>query len=162
MILQCGHFSRMLKCRTPALDAEVYSSGGKEYSFCHPCKSRSCPSCGWRATLIWQEELPASLPDIPYSGICFTMSKTLWPIFRNNRRLLHDLPSLAAEVIQEWAQKEFGARVIIVVIPHTFLGQKIRHQPDSFLSLGQEKRSRPTRLGWQDSIRKCFGRDPLP
>jgi hypothetical protein len=114
------NFSRVLLCRTPALGSEVYRSGDKEYFFHHPCKSRSCPSCGWRATLLWQEELSATLPDIRYSGIGFTMPDTLWPIFKRNRHLLHDLPPLAAEVIQQWAKNAFGLRLIVVVVTHTF------------------------------------------
>jgi len=34
--------------------------------------------------------------------------------------LLHDLPVLGAQVIQEWARARYGVRLMIVVIPHTF------------------------------------------
>jgi len=33
----------------------------------------------------------------------------LWPIFRQNRHLLHDLPTIGAEVIQQWARDRYGA-----------------------------------------------------
>jgi hypothetical protein len=72
------------------------------------------------ATLQWQREQWASLPDIPYKGIVLTMPKELWPIFQRNRRLLHDLPTLGADVIQQWAHDRHGARLIIVVVSHTF------------------------------------------
>jgi Transposase zinc-binding domain len=50
------NFLRMLNCRTAALGAEVYASPtGEETLFYHTCKSRACPSCGYRATLLWQE-----------------------------------------------------------------------------------------------------------
>ena len=45
---------------------------------------------------------------------------SLWPIFRQNRHLLHDLPALAAAVIQQWVKAKYGVRVLIVVVPHTF------------------------------------------
>jgi hypothetical protein len=48
------------------------------------------------------------------------MPGILWPIFRKNRRLLHDLPPLGAAVIKRWAREKFGADVIIMIIPHTF------------------------------------------
>jgi Putative transposase len=48
------------------------------------------------------------------------MPDVLWPIFQHNRHLLHDLPRLGAAVIQHWAKLKFGARVLIMVVPHTF------------------------------------------
>jgi len=33
---------------------------------------------------------------------------------------LHDLPTIGADVIQQWAKERYGARVIIVVVMHTF------------------------------------------
>ncbi len=86
----------------------------------HTCKSRSCPSCGQRATLLWQRDQWSALPDIPYTGIGFTMPNVLWPIFRQNRHLLRDLPALAAAVIQQWIKTKYGVRVLILVVPHTF------------------------------------------
>ena len=60
------NFARMLNCRTAALGGEVYASPtGEETLFCHTCKSRACPSCGYRATLLWQEMMRALLPDTP-------------------------------------------------------------------------------------------------
>jgi hypothetical protein len=87
---------------------------------CATCKSRACPSCGHRATLLWQRELWASLPDIRYAGIVFTMPNVLWPIFQRNRHLLHDLPALGAAVIKQWVKIKFGVEFLITVIPHTF------------------------------------------
>ncbi len=48
------------------------------------------------------------------------MPKDLWPIFKQNRHLLHDLPALGAEVIQQWVSAKYGARVLILVVQHTF------------------------------------------
>src|ERR1035437_7071323 len=64
-----------------------------------------------------------ALPDIPYVGIVLTMPDVLWPIFRQNRHLLHDLPALGAAVIQQWAKLKCGVRLPIMVIPHTFGGR---------------------------------------
>jgi len=114
------NFGKMINCRTPALGAEVFESETEEKLVYHTCKSRSCPSCGQRATLLWQRDQWSTLPDIPYSGIGFTMPDVLWPIFRQNRQLLHDLPALAAAVIQQWVKTRYGVRVLILVVPHTF------------------------------------------
>ena len=61
-------FSRALQCRTAELDAEVYASENQERIVWHPCKSRSCSSCGYRATAQWQRERWAALPDTHYKG----------------------------------------------------------------------------------------------
>jgi len=58
------NFARMLDCRTPVLGAEVYASEDEEKLVPHTCKSRACPSCGYRATLLWQREQSVALPDI--------------------------------------------------------------------------------------------------
>lgn len=115
-------FADILDCGTPALGWEVYASATEEKIFYHRCKSRFCPSCGYRATLLWLEQQEASLADVPYSGIVFTMPSELWPIFRQNRHLLHDLPVLAAGVIQQWFRMKYAAHAIIMAVPHTFGG----------------------------------------
>lgn len=117
------NFNRMIACRTPVLGAEIYASDTDKKVVYHTCKSRACPSCGHRATLLWQREQWASLPDIAYAGIVFTMPGVLWPIFQRNRHLLHDLPALGAAVMKQWAELKYGVRLLISVIPHTFGGR---------------------------------------
>lgn len=114
------NFDRVVKCRTAALGAEVYASTSEKKIVYHTCKSRACPSCGHRATELWQRQQWCALPDIPYAGVCFTMPDLLWPIFKMNRHLLHDLPILGATTIQQWAKAKYGVRVLIMVVPHTF------------------------------------------
>lgn len=114
------NFIRMINCRTPALGAEIFASATEQKLVYHTCKSRACPSCGHRATLLWQREQWASLPDTRYAGITLTMPDVLWSIFQGNRHLLHDLPALGAAVIQQWIRIKFGTSVLIMVIPHTF------------------------------------------
>jgi putative transposase/transposase-like zinc-binding protein len=114
------NFEKVINCRTAALGAEIYASETEEKIVYHSCKSRACPSCGHRATLLWQREQWASLPDIPYVGVVFTMPDVLWPIFRQNRHLLHDLAALGAKAIQQWVKDRYGVRVLIMVVQHTF------------------------------------------
>ncbi len=117
------NFLKVIDCRTSALGAEVFASNVEEKVVYHTCKSRACPSCGYRATLLWLREQWNALPDIPYSGIVFTMPSILWPILKGNRHLLHDLPALGAAVIEQWVKANYG-RVcqLIMVVPHTFGG----------------------------------------
>jgi hypothetical protein len=116
------NFEKTTLCRSPALGAEVYASDGEEKLVYHTCKSRACPSCGYRATLLWLREQWAALPDIPYAGLVFTMPAVFWPIFQQNRHLLHDLPALGAAVVEQWMRDKYGVRVLIMVVPHTFGG----------------------------------------
>jgi len=115
------NFQKMLDCRTFALGAEVYASNnGERKYFPHTCKSRTCSSCGQRSTLAWQREVAAMLPNIPFAGVGFTMPNVFWPIFQQNRHLLDDLPAIGAGVLQDWAEEKYGARIIILVVRHTF------------------------------------------
>jgi hypothetical protein len=122
------NFEKVINCRTPALGAEVYASETEEKLVYHTCKSKACPSCGHRATELWQREQWAALPDIPYSGIVLTMPDCLWPIFQQNRHLLHDLTALGAAVIQQWAKARYGVRVLVMVVQHTF-GRRLNFNP---------------------------------
>lgn len=115
-------FQKVTICGTDALGAEVFASGTEERVVPHTCKSRACPSCGYQATRAWQRDQWTDLPEVPYAHLCLTMPDVLWPLFRQNRHLLHDLPVRGAEVIQQWARRKYGVRLIIVIVPHTFGG----------------------------------------
>jgi Putative transposase/Transposase zinc-binding domain len=116
------NFAAVIDCGTPVLGWKEYASENERRRCFHRCKSRFCPSCGYRATLLWLEQQDAALPDVPYSGVVFTMPRALWSIFKRNRHLLHDLPVLGAEVIKQWVKMKYGATPAIVVVPHTFGG----------------------------------------
>ena len=99
----------------------MFASYNEERVVYHTCKSRACPSCGYRATTLWQRDQWRELPDTPYAHVSLTMPDVLWPLFRQNRHLLHDLPVLGAKIIEQWAWRIYGARrLMILVIPHTF------------------------------------------
>src|SRR5712691_239480 len=116
-------FGKSLQCRTAELGGEVYESENQQHTFYHPCKSRPCSSCGYRATVQWQRERWAALPDIPYKGITFTMPDVLWSVFRHNRPLTKALSALAAKVIQARMSAKYGLHVGVISILHTFNGQ---------------------------------------
>ena len=68
------------------------------------------------------------MPDILYAGIVLTVPDILWPIFRANRHLLRDLPALGAGVIQHWVYAEYGVKLMMTVMPHTF-GRHLNFNP---------------------------------
>ena len=116
-------FDKAMRCRTTELGAEVYCSENQELILYHTCKSRACPSCGYRANVQWLRERWAALPDALYKGITFTMPDLLWPFFRDNPSLAKALPALAAEVIRVRVGMRHGLRVGVIAILHTFNGQ---------------------------------------
>ena len=136
------NFAAVIDCGTVALGWKLYSSDAEERRCYHRCKSRFCPSCGYRSTLQWLAEQEAALPDIPYSGIVFTMPSELWGIFRKNRHLLHDLPALGAGVIQQWINMKYGAEALIMIVPHSFGGDlKFHCHLHSLISTGALEKS---------------------
>jgi hypothetical protein len=122
------NFRKVRMCRTPALGGEVYASAAGEKVFYHTCKSKCCPSCGNRGTLLWQREQWATLPDISFVGIVLTMPDVFWPVFKAHRHLQHDLPALGAAVLQQWAWTRYRVRLCGIVIQHTF-GGHLNHHP---------------------------------
>ena len=48
------------------------------------------------------------------------MPAVLWPTLRKNRRLLNDLPAPGTAVTDQWSKDTYGARLMIMVVPHTF------------------------------------------
>jgi hypothetical protein len=158
------NFRKVIACRTAALGFEVYSSDNEELFVPHTCKSKVCSSCGHRATAQWQRDRWCHLFDIRYSMITLTMPDVLWPLFRDNRKFLRDLPSIGARVISHLAYLKYGVLLDIDVIPHTF-GRHLNfnchlHVLVSDLGLRKsENRFVPVRLNandimvlWRDAI----------
>jgi len=122
------NFRRIIECGTPALGWLTYASKTEIKRVYHRCKSRFCPSCGYRATLQWQREQWTQLPDVFYSGLVFTMPDVLWRIFQENRDLLHDLPTLGGEAVCQWMEDRFGVEPLILIVQHTF-GRHLNFNP---------------------------------
>jgi hypothetical protein len=116
-------FAKATQCRTAELGAEVFASENQELTLWHTCKSRACPSCGYRANVQWLRERWAALPDALYKGITFTMPNQLWPLFRHNPPLAKALSALAAEVIKARLSAKYGLRPGVIAILHTFNGK---------------------------------------
>jgi hypothetical protein len=115
-------FLKIIRCGTMALGAEVYASEIESKLVFHTCKSRFCTSCGQRSTEAWQEGLEAVLPDIPYVGITLTMPMEFRTILQQNRHILHGIPAMGAEAVQQWAKARYGVRLIVIVVQQTFGG----------------------------------------
>ncbi len=88
--------------------------------FYKTCKSPACPSCGHWSTIQCQRQRFCALPEVPYLGITFTMSDTLWPLFARNRRLCGKLAEIAAGVVGSYARVHYCVEVGVMAVPHTF------------------------------------------
>ena len=113
---------KVIDCGTIALGAEVFASKNESKLVFHTCKSRFCTSCGHRATEAWQEEMEAILSEVPYVGITLTMPMEFRSILRQNRYILHGIPAMGAEAIQQWAKARYGVSLIVIVVQQTFGG----------------------------------------
>jgi len=85
------------------------------------------------------------------------MPDRLWPIFQQNRHLLHDLAALGAAVIQQWVKARYGVRVLIMVVQHTF-GRRLNFHPHLHI-LVSAGGLRESEGRWFTPLR--FDRDPL-
>ena len=56
------------------------------------------------------------------------MPKQFWNYFQQDRRLLTDIATLAASVVNRWIQAHYGVMPIVLVIPHTF-GRRLNFHP---------------------------------
>ena len=108
------NFSRVINCRTPALETEIYASVTEEKLVYHTWKSRACPSCGLdHAALATRTVSFCRTFHIQES---YSPCRMFLVNFQQNRHLLHDLPALGAAVIQQWIKLKYGARVLIMGI----------------------------------------------
>jgi len=119
-------FGKAMQCRTAELGAEVYASENQARIVYHTCKSRACPSCGHRATLQWQRERGAAVPDTLYKGITFTMPGALWELFRDNLQAGRLRTELASDHTEDllthlkkcwWNRFAAGDRVVSEWLP---------------------------------------------
>ena len=98
----------------------------------HTYKRRFCTSCGKKATESWIQKQNDVLPKCEWQHITFTMSKTLWRLFKLNRHLLNDFPKLAYEAVKGlWDYRGITLAVFIAI--HTF-GRDLQGNPHIHLS----------------------------
>lgn len=95
------------------------------------CKSRACPSCGYKANLIWLNELLDRVLPCDYQHLIFTLPFELRDLAKNNRRLIFNLMSKClSRSIMKFIEKQKTLKYIpgIVAILHTF-GKGMKWHP---------------------------------
>jgi hypothetical protein len=112
---------KVLVCRTVFLGYSLFVCPrcGDSVKAPHTCKSRFCSSCGKKATDNWIKTALNTLPKTTWQHLTFTLPKPLWDFFWVNRHLMGKLPSIAANIIKELAEKDGFLPGIFLAI-HTF------------------------------------------
>ena len=118
------------------------------------CKSRFCPSCGFNATLNRSNIMPSRCLDVPHRHVTFTMPDILWPLFRIDRSLLHELFLAASSTLLSWflQQSKFEKYTPgIIASLHTF-GRDLKWNPHIHILVTQGAMGRITKWKPFDSI----------
>jgi hypothetical protein len=89
------------------------------------CGSPACADCGAKRAIKWIRNQLFALPEVKWLGITMTMPYQLWPVFRDNQRLLKALPALGARAIEEWTRSQAGAIPYLIVVMQTYNGELI-------------------------------------
>jgi len=92
------------------------------------CKSRSCPSCGVKATNKWSTWINNSFPNKPVFHITYTIPDDLHKFFFDNRKYLKYLLKASGEAMTSWfSDRDYGVPAITSVL-HTS-GSKLNWHP---------------------------------
>lgn len=85
---------KVLHCKTLWLGLQVYQCEDHEKEVrlvpC-TCKSRFCPSCGYKANLIWLNRLLQKALPCDHQHLVFTLTYELRELAKDNRRLIFNL-----------------------------------------------------------------------
>lgn len=118
-------------CRTPVMGGHVDRCADCEfvrYQF-HSCRNRHCPQCQSRKSDAWRQARIQELLPVPYFHHVFTLPHKLneWVLRseRNYRSLVKLLFDAAAETLLKFGREQFGGKLGITMVLHTW-DQRIR------------------------------------
>ena len=115
----------------PGPGAHVYAcpNGHEIHLVPHSCKSRFCPTCGKHATDQWADGALSDLLEVPYHHLVLSAPCQLRGIMALNRQVcLSILVRAATACFNQWAREQYGMRMGIVTVIHTF-GSDLRWHP---------------------------------
>lgn len=121
-----NNIRKILQCQTLWLGLQVYQCED------HPdqarvvpntCKSRFCPSCGYKANLVWLNQLLGRALPCDHQHLVFTLPSELRPLASFNRRVIFNLMSRTLwKTINQFLKKHEALNYLpgAVSILHTF------------------------------------------
>jgi hypothetical protein len=110
-------------CRTAALGTDVYACPecGQTSEIFHSCKNRFCPTCSWKDTVVWAEQVKLRMLNIPHRHIVCTLPHSLTGIIKRNQYvLLGTLMRTSADVFKDWMLNKYGIKIGIISVLHSF------------------------------------------
>jgi len=96
-MMSCGSFSNgysVYTCENNDCDNYLYVP--------FTCKSRFCSSCGVNYSLDRADTIAAKCINCNHRHITFTISDIIWPLFQENRSLLHLLFRAVENTLLSW------------------------------------------------------------
>lgn len=117
-------------CRTEVLGVDYYACPdcGEISEVRHSCKNRFCPTCSWKDTIKWSENLKSKMLDIAHRHSVFTLPHKLNSLIKKNKKLmLNILARISADVYKSWFKDKFNVKIGIISVIHTYGEKKNAH-----------------------------------
>jgi len=118
-------------CRTSAQGGHVERCSTCDYERIsyNSCGDRHCPKCQGPKRRRWVAARVARLLPIEYFHVVFTLPGRLNNLIRHNERFCYDLLfRAAAQTLQAFAARQWGGRLGITMVLHTW-GQNLSYHP---------------------------------
>jgi hypothetical protein len=141
---QCKVVTALAACRTAALGGhlEVCHQCGTQRPSYNSCRDRHCPKCQRRRRKHWLETCRATLPDVPYFHVVFTLPHEIGDLAISApganatrlaggdavRRLIYRQLFASAWAAVAQSNNPNGAQRGMIAVLHTW-GQKLQHHP---------------------------------
>ncbi len=117
-------------CRTEVLGVDYYvcEDCGEVSEVRHSCKNRFCPTCSWKDTVKWADELKLKIFDIPHRHCVFTLPHSLNGLIkRNKKEMLNILARISADIFKSWFKDKYNVKIGVVSVIHTYGEKKNAH-----------------------------------
>lgn len=113
----------MRLCRTQALGIDHYACPdcGEITNIYHSCKNRFCPTCSWKDTLKWADNIKSKMLALPHRHVVMTLPHGINNLIKDNQySLLSMLMKTAANTFKGWMASKFNISPGIISVLHTF------------------------------------------
>jgi len=113
----------MRLCRTERLGIDHYACPdcGEITDVYHSCKHRFCPTCSWKDTMKWAEQIKDKMINLPHRHAVFTLPHQLNGLIKcNDKHLLNILFKTAADTFLDWMSSKYNLKPGIISVLHTF------------------------------------------
>ena len=120
----------MRVCRTEVLGVDYYACPdcGEVSEVRHSCKNRFCPTCSWKDTVKWADNLKRKIFDIPHRHCVFTLPHSLNKLIkRNKKEMLNILARISADIFKSWFKEKYNVKIGVVGVIHTYGEKKNAH-----------------------------------